>query len=189
MATKKKPTKRKPKLLKALSTQLREPGVIAAVFYGKEDHGILTCSIRIDFNGSTQSFGNLCLTEELGPDFVRAVCVSFGVKVPTGLVLLSTLRECLGRLIGERCYALRCFDDYNTPIEGLENQYGDAFLLTTWRRQHFPDTKSPFETRKAELRQRIESAKQQIARAKVTLAKLPSEYYDWEARDHRHVRA
>lgn len=179
---KKKSTKRRTKkLLKALNEQLHEPGVIAAVFYGKEDHGILTCSIRIDFKGSTQSFGNLCLDEKLGPDFVRAVCENFGVKVPSAPTQRE-LRECLNQLVGQRCYALRCFDDYNTPIEGLENQYGDAFLLTTWRRQYFPDTESPFETRKAELRQRIESAKQQIARAKVTLAKLPSEYYDWETR-------
>ena len=39
----------------------KELGTISYVHQGPEDHGVLTCSIGIDFKGSHQAFGNLCL--------------------------------------------------------------------------------------------------------------------------------
>ena len=78
----------------------RELGIVDYVTYGKEDHDILTCSIGIDFDGSHQGFGGLCLDEKVGPDFVNSICELFDV---------SFLKD----IVGKKVYALRCFSDWN----------------------------------------------------------------------------
>jgi hypothetical protein len=75
----------------------REKGKIIDVFRGKEDHGILTINIGVEFEGgSHQGFGNLCLdSEEMADDLVADLCAVFNVKK-------------LKDLVGKKCYALRC---------------------------------------------------------------------------------
>ncbi len=144
----------------------RELGTIVDVWSGKEDHGILTCSIGIDFRGSHQGFGNLCLDKKILPDFMEGVCETFGVK---------TLNE----LVGKQCYALRCFSHWNEPIEGLETLDGKRFTLFSWRKKHFPNSKSPYEERISSLKNRIASDMRRIDDAYKELRKIHTEYTDW----------
>ena len=148
----------------------REKGKIIDVFRGNEDHGILTINIGVAFEGgSHQGFGNICLDdEEMADDFVADLCTVFDVK---------KLKE----LVGKKCYALRCFDDFDANIEGLESVSGARFTIWDWRKKHFPkEAKSPLELRTRSLQQRIASAKRQIREAESDLADLKSHYHEWK---------
>lgn len=140
-----------------------EHGTIANVFRG-EAHGIETISIGIDFEGSQQGFGGLALqTKALADDFAADLCATFGVGK------LDDLR-------GKRCTALRCFPYNNEPIEGLEAPDGRRFILTAWRRRHYPDTLTPLNERSESIRGDIVRLKLQIAERTTLLARLAADY-------------
>lgn len=147
----------------------RDLGKVGCPFYGKEDHGILTCSLPIDFvEGSSQSFGNLCLDEQSGPAFVSSLCDLFGVKELT-------------KIQGKQCYALRCWNKWSTDIEGLEVE-GKRFLITEFRRRFWPeDTKTPLDNAKESALREIEWAKRRIQEAQTELEHLSDDYVDWES--------
>jgi hypothetical protein len=152
--------------LRGSDDQLCQRGTIRKVFFGKEDHGILTCSIDIDFGVSHQSFGNLGLGH-LGKDFVRGLCDVFGVAK-------------LDKLVGKKCYALRCSTEWNTPIEGLETESGRRFLLTEWRKKHFPETKSALEDERNRLKHNLESVQVRENRIREQLRTLDARHKTWE---------
>ena len=148
----------------------RELGKVANIFVGKEDHGIFTCSISIEFNGGgSQGFGGLCLNEDkLGKSFVKDLCETFGVKE------LDDLKD-------KECYALRCWDGFNDRIEGLESvNTGKRFIISNWRRKMGFKSLSPLEEKRNSLKTDIEYAKQRIERCKQELKILEKNYTDWE---------
>lgn len=151
-------------------SQTREFGKIDDFFYGKEDHGILTCFIRIDFNGSIQGFGGIILDDKTGPDFVAAVCEAFDVRD-------SEL------LKGRECYALRCFKRNNASIEGLEcARTGRRFIIQEWRQKHWPETRSVFDEERQRIQTRIDSANRQLRQAKIDLETLEADYTQWTSK-------
>lgn len=104
-----------------------------------EDHGLLTCFLMINFGGSVQGFGGLCLSTTdkadkhhrqrgtaQGLDFVLRLLELFGV---------DRLSECAGRTV----YALYAEPwRFNDPIIGLrlpEFDSGREFLLDPWRKE------------------------------------------------------
>lgn len=144
----------------------RESGEIVETFYGREDHGILTVSVRLQFGagGSHQSFGNLAFERDhLADDFVRDLCATFAVTN------LDDLR-------GRSCYALRCFDGLNEPIEALESARGRRFIISAWRRKHYPDSPNPLAARKAHIQNDIALYTKRIAEARQRLERLDAEY-------------
>ena len=159
-----------------LNPRLRQPGVIAATHYGVEDHGILTCSIQIEFVGYSQGFGNLCLNPTIGSDFVKNMCETFN------LPFSDDLQKSLKQMVGLRCFGLYCFGKHNESIEGLEDMVtGRRFLLTQWRRKHFPKkTPSPLEAARNELKSQIVNAWAVVKRGEAELKDLDNKYYDWE---------
>jgi hypothetical protein len=145
--------------------KLREKGKIAKTFLGKEDHGILTCTIGIDLKGGCyQSFGNLCLQDKkLADDFVTDLCATFSVKR-------------LADLQGKSCVALYCFDGLNEPIEALEAPNGKRFVITDWRRKHFPDTLDRLADRKVSIEREIAFLKRRIREEQAKLKCVDAEY-------------
>jgi len=58
---------------------------------------------------------------------------------------------------------------------------GRRFLLTQWRRKHFPKkTPSPLEAARNELKSQIVNAWAVVKRAEAELKDLDNKYYDWE---------
>lgn len=145
----------------------RVPATIVDVFYGKEDHGILTCYITLTFkSGGTQAFGGLRLEEVSGKDFCRRVCDIFNV---------SSLND----LINKSCYGLFCFGDYNEMIEGIESPNGKRFTLTTFSKIYDTQAQTPLERRQKSLEQEIERAQQTIIDNKRVLVSLKKRYTNW----------
>ncbi len=52
-----------------LSHCTAHPGRVVNLFYGKEDHGILTCIVTCEGDWGGQGFGTLALDERTGPAF------------------------------------------------------------------------------------------------------------------------
>lgn len=144
----------------------RERGTIENVFFGTEDHGILTCSVGIDFGGSFQYFGNIALDEKLGKDFVERLCSTFSVRD-------------LRALNGLPVFALRCFGGWNESIEGLEAESGQRFILTEWRRRHFPSSLDPLQQARESGERTIASCQRRIADERKRLAQLDADYTAW----------
>ena len=152
-----------------MDNNTREAGMIDSVFYGVEDHGILTASVRIAFAGSSQGFGQLALDAESGPAFIRELCDTFGVCDAE-------------RLKGLGCFALRCFPGFNTEIEGLESPSGRRFTLTGFVRKHWPEkAKSPLDRKRDSILSTIAWAERRVKEERQALAILARDYVDWEA--------
>jgi hypothetical protein len=98
--------------------------------------------------------------------FTKDLCSVFGVKKLTDLV-------------GKKCYALRCFDELHTPIEALEAPSGARFVLTTWRKKHFPETKDPLAGKRESIEGNISFLQRRVAEEKTRLAELDKNYHEW----------
>lgn len=140
----------------------RETGTIERVFYGKEDHGILTIVVHLKFDGSGQGFGCLAFdTKARAEDFAADLCRVFAVKK-------------LDDLVGKTCEARRCFSYGN--IEALVAPSGAMFVITEWRRKHWPDYLDPLEDERHRQKVSIERLRKQIRRAEADLKTLDSRY-------------
>lgn len=163
-----------------MSEHLRQQATVERVSYGPDDHGCLTCWLHLSFGGSVQGFGGLALDEKLGPDFAAALCALFGVPFESP--------DSLNQLIGRRCWALRCFDENNTPIEGLEviwnlglkAEHAQRFTLTGWRRKHFPETLDVLTAETHRIEREIAWAKRRLAEEEERLRTARSRYHSWE---------
>ena len=157
------------KYLKGKMSQTRELAKVGRVFRGKEDHDILTISISMEGvdSGWGQGFGGLCLGDDkLADDFEADIKAIFGVNK-------------LEDLVGKQCYVLRCFDQWNENIEGLESLDGKRFTLTKWRKKHFPETKSPLEDRIDSIHRSISSFTRRINQESDDLKTIRSKYVEW----------
>jgi hypothetical protein len=115
----------------------KELGKVESVVFGREDHGILTCFVHLDFGGSRQGFGGYVLDtfcerrdrrvgSAAGTDFVLRLLDLFGV-------------DRLDQIKGRVCYALR--EKAYGQIVGLETtpfEGGKRFLVEEWRAEWFP---------------------------------------------------
>lgn len=144
----------------------REPATIVEAFYGKEDHGIVTCDLRMRGAGWSQSFGGLALDEKLGPLFVSDLCALFDVVE-------------LDELKGLKCLVLRSFGHLNDRIEGLEYN-GKRLTITSWQKKHYPSTPGRLEGELARLRSDIASRERTIVMLKRDLTRLEEEFTDWD---------
>jgi hypothetical protein len=147
---------------------LRAKSKITEVFNGTEDHGIHVIWITVDGDG-VQGFGGICFDDgesELEKDFIKSVCGVFGVKK-------------LDDLVGKECYALRCFEEMHTPIEALEAPSGKRFVLTAWRKKHFPETKDPLTGKRESIEGNISFLQRRVAEEKTRLAHLDNKYHEW----------
>lgn len=147
----------------------REEGTIASVFSGRAYHEIPTVCVDIDLGGGChQGFGNLVLDEKGEKLFLRELCDLFHVQDPK-------------QLVGKKCFALRSFSEWNTPIEGLEAPDGKHFTITSFRKRHYPNnSQSVIRSKKQSLRDDIARYKHQIKEAEQDLEALDDDYVDWE---------
>lgn len=123
-----------------MSDRAKELGKVDRVFFGFEDHGILTCWVHLSFGGTGQGFGGCALDEsnEKG----RRVGTAGGLDFILRLLELFKVDE-LGKIAGRTVYALRETDSYGAPIIGLEVPAfdgGGSFRLKDWQAQWFPET-------------------------------------------------
>lgn len=146
----------------------RELATVSNVFYGKEDHGILTCYVTLDFNGYTQSFGGITLNDEKGEEFKKELRNLFGV-------------DDYRKIVGRKCYGLYAFGYHNDRIEGLENEYGHRFILTKFCQKHWPNAniKSRLESEKERHKHEIAHHQRRIQQERESLKNLKNQYTDW----------
>lgn len=150
----------------------KEHRMKATVDYVKKphdnDHGGITTWVGLDIKkGMNQGFGGLMLNEALADDYVRDLCAAFGVRG-------------MDELVGKECYALYAFSD-RLNIEGLESvETGRRFLHNTWRKKHFPNTKSLFEQKQDGYASEIVWAERRAQDARERLSKMQEDYFDWE---------
>ena len=150
---------------------IREEAVVHKVFYGKEDHGILTCCLYLSFGqgGSGQGFGNLVLDAETGPDFKRALSEFF--------------EKPFDSITGSKCFALRSWGHFQDYIVGLESLNGKRFTLYAWRKKHWPEkTQTVLEERRESIRREIEWLERRLREERVKFQEAAEGYVDWEKR-------
>jgi len=111
-------------------------GKVSSVFFGFEDHHILTMSIMLDFGGTGQGFGGYVLdtySEEKkmrvgtasGTDFVLKILNLFEVKH-------------LDAIVGKPVFALYDTNEYTGKIVGLKTPAFDGartFFVKEWQRE------------------------------------------------------
>lgn len=154
-----------------------EEVTVESVKYGRDDHGILTCTVFCEWGGSGQGFGNLILDERTGLAFVRDLCAFFGVEVRPGEERLA-----LASLLGRRVRAI--WHRRGGAMDGLELD-GRRFMLWEWRRRMHPDAGvlDPRADRIASLRREIASRERRLVELRDELSTAISEAYDWSAID------
>lgn len=118
--------------------ETQELAKVTNVYFGKEDHGILTLNITLDYGGACQGFGGYSLDEydkqkekrvgtAAGMDFVLRVLDCFGVSN-------------LDQIVGKTVYAIRDSSGYSAKIIGLRQPPFDGkgeFLVSDWKAQWF----------------------------------------------------
>ena len=147
----------------------RELGTIRSTRFGPErDRGFKVCEVFIDFDGGgTQGFVfGLGDKPGMAKQVRGEICALFGVR---------TEKE----LVGQKCYALRCFPGWNEVIEGLETLDGKRFTRTSWGRRMGYKVRDNLEERRESLLGRIQSLQRQIAYNRETLSKLDRNYVNW----------
>jgi hypothetical protein len=144
----------------------RQEGVVKTVFYGLEDHGILTCSLGIEFDGMHQGFGGLHLDETTtGPLFKQAICDFFDRPFDS--------------IVGTPVIGLWCFGRLNEPIEGLELPSGRRFTISGWQRKHNPKALSPFARTWQRHVSEIAFLERRLKEERQALDELEKNYTDW----------
>lgn len=145
----------------------REHASVSKLTYEIEDHGILTSFLHMEIKGGSQGFGGLALDERTGEIWKAQLAELFSVR---------TFEEIEGR----SCYVLRCWDTWNTPIEGLEVD-GKRFTITKFRRYCWPELNilDPLEMREKELRSSIRHIAKRIERDMDDLEEVRRDYVDW----------
>lgn len=145
----------------------KRAATIVNVSYGVEDHGMLTCHVYLSMDdGAHQAFGGLDLQGNQGPDFVQSICKLFNVQD-------------LEDAIGKRCYALCSFGYLNETIEGLENESGNRFTITSFSKKYDATVQSRLEREMQSRLLTIESLKSRLRREADMLISLKNQYTDW----------
>lgn len=150
---------------------LTEQGVIEALSYGDQDHGILSFHLHIKFDGSSQGFGGIALNDVLAHSLANELAYAFSVSAA------GPPKEVLQRLVGKSCVAYRCF--LNDRIEAIKplgpGEYG-LFVVTEWLQKNGFKAKDPLEMRKEEIQRHIERMRRDLPAAEVELAEIARRY-------------
>lgn len=146
---------------------IRQPGRIRRISYSKEDHGILTCYVHLEFEGSGQGFGGIALDPDTtGPDFKRALCDLFDTQD-------------FDSLEGRECFALRHWDHFGERISGLEAPSGKRFMLYHWRKKHYPDTTTPLQDARDAIKREVAFLTRRLSEEHNKLDRLVDGYISW----------
>lgn len=119
---------------------VEELGIIERVFFGREDHGILTFMLFFDFGGSAQGFGGYALDS-----FDKAKDRRVGTAAGTDLILrlLDTFNvDSLNSIKGRYAYAIRKSEGFNAQIVGLRTPKPDGdktLMIADWQAEWFPE--------------------------------------------------
>lgn len=149
----------------------RQLGTITSVHYGKEDHGILTIWLQIDFEGSLQGFGGICLGDTkkhpISVSYHDALCRCLQVKK-------------IEDAVGKKVYALRCWGGFNEPIEGIENVVTDVrFIHWRWREEHLGKHETPLDSRTVSLRSTLAHTRRRVVEIEKELDNIQVGYKQW----------
>jgi len=157
----------------------KELGTIKDAQVDVEHHNIITVWITIDFDGGgTQRFGGLAFQkldyssvlskkdDTLINDYIKSVCAAF--EVPD-----------LKDLIGKKCFALKSFDSWNQPIEGLESECGKRFTIFSWQKKHFPDALNALETKIEMLKREVTYFEHRKQQSIEELKTIKDKFVDW----------
>ncbi len=116
------------------------------VFFGYEDHGILTMSVALDYNGSShQSFGGYCL-DSFDKDLDRRIGTAAGMDYIIQIMKVFGARS-LDEIKGKMCFAIKDEEGYFGKVIGLKQipQDGDRkFLIKDWQEKWFPGEADKF---------------------------------------------
>ena len=148
-------------------SELAEKGHIERVSFGpyEREPTLMTCSVFVAFEASSQAFGNLVLIPEVAPDFRRELLNTFGVAD-------------MERLVGLPCIAYRCFGFHSEPIEAIGPvDSTKKLVIYRWARKFFPETPDPLEHRKQVVSARIDLFGKEIEKEKRRLETLESQYH------------
>ena len=129
-------------------------GTVREMFYGKEDHSILTCFVHCESPGWGQSFGGLILDERTGPAFIQEILAIFGVSDS------EALRS-------QPCTLYR--SAFTGRADALEGPCG-IFAIDDFRRRMWPEIEVP-DARS----QRLASLRANKARAQQRIVELDAE--------------
>lgn len=152
-----------------MQSKKKVAAVITDVFFGLEDHGIMSFSIALEFvSGASQSFGSINLSAPgSSQDLYNTICSIFCVRD-------------IDKIIGLRCYALYCFGEYNERIEGIETEGGNRFTLTSFMKKYDPTIQNPLERAKQHQFDEIERSVQKILTASKKVESLVTNYTSWD---------
>lgn len=116
------------------------------VFFGYEDHGILTMNIGLDYDGSThQGFGGYCL-DSFDKDEDRRIGTAGGMDY------VIQILKCLGansidEIKGKMCYAIKDKPGFFGKVIGIKQIPQDGkgiFLIKDWQEKWFPGEADKF---------------------------------------------
>lgn len=102
---------------------MRKNALIDSTMLGFEDHGIFTFSLGLDYGGTHQGAGLLCLS---GGDPTT--------YMESGIELLAATLKVVGveqweKLKGRSVVALFDTDEWSAPVRGLENFLGTSRVV------------------------------------------------------------
>lgn len=119
---------------------------IDSVFFGYEDHGILTMQIGLQYDESShQGFGGYCLDSYDKAEKRR-------IGTAAGMDYVIQVMKCVGansidEIKGKMCYAIKDEEGFFGKVLGLKQipQDGDGmFLIKDWQEKWFPGEADKF---------------------------------------------
>jgi hypothetical protein len=122
-----------------------ELGKIEGVFFGIEDHGILTFMMTFDFGGSGQGFGGYAL-DTYNKETKKREGIAAGTDLVLELLNLFGVSS-LGEIRGRYAYAIRDGDHHNSQIIGVripKPEGGRCFMIGDWQKKHWPEEHEGF---------------------------------------------
>lgn len=114
-------------------------GKVGSVFFGLEDHGILSFMIHLDFGGTGQGFGGYAL-DGYSKEKKRRIGTAAGTDLVLRLLTLFGVRT-LEEIKGRSVFALRESVQISAKIIGLrlpEFDGGTEFLIEDWQNEFYP---------------------------------------------------
>ena len=116
----------------------KELAKVENVFFGIEDHGILTFIIYLDYGGSSQGFGNIGLSYH---DRERDMWLD---EKGAGMTMIYNILGFFGvrqfeHIKGKTVYAIKDERDNVIGLERTKFDGGAKFMLDDWRKKFWPE--------------------------------------------------
>jgi len=152
------------------SERFRSPGKIAAVARGYDpDRCCHHVSLTVEDTKGGQALSLMFNDEKEGSLYqawIDEICTLFGVKH-------------INEVVSKTCFVLRCFEENNCPIEGLEVD-GRRLTHTGFLRRHSKDPGTVLDREQNRLRGEVQWAQRRKEQAEKRLIEVTNEYVDWE---------